>query len=114
MTDTEPANSEPGPDASAGDIKADIEATRDELGHTVEALSAKLDVKAQAKHKVDDTRILIADRAEAVRSKGSELGSRVVDVATDDQGSVRPVVPAAALAAVALVVGILVWRRRRR
>jgi isopropylmalate/homocitrate/citramalate synthase len=114
MTDTEPANPEPGPDASAADIKADIEATRDELGHTVEALSAKLDVKAQAKHKVDDTRELIADKAEVVRSKGSEVGSHVVDVATDDQGSVRPVVPAAALAIVAIVVGIVVWRRRRR
>jgi hypothetical protein len=79
----------------------------------VEALSAKLDVKQQAKQKVDDTKELIAHTAQTVRSKGSEVGSQVVTAATDDKGSIRPAVPVAALALVAAVVGVVMWRRRR-
>lgn len=113
MTDPDSGTPEPGPGASVDDIQADIEATRNELGQTVEALTAKLDVKAQAQHKVDDTRELIADKAQAVRAKGSQVGSQVVDVATDDDGRVRPVFPVAALALVAVIVGVVIWRRRR-
>lgn len=35
-------------------IREEIESTRAELAQTVDALSAKLDVKAQAKHRVDE------------------------------------------------------------
>jgi hypothetical protein len=114
MTDPDPGKPEPGPDASAEDIHVDIEATRDELGHTVEALTAKLDVKTQAKHKVDDTKELIAEKAESMRSKGSEVSSRVADAVTDDRGSVRPVVPAAAIGLIAFIVGVVIWRRRHQ
>ncbi len=40
---------EPGSDAEIGDIQADIERTRGELGDTVEALSGKLDVADRAR-----------------------------------------------------------------
>src|ERR1700709_2378460 len=112
MTDAESGKPEPGPDAGVEDIQADIEATRSELGQTVEALSAKLDVKHQAKQKVDDTKELITHRAQDVRSKGSEVGSRGANAATDDKGSIRPAVPVAALALVAVIVGVVIWRRR--
>lgn len=114
MTNADPGKPEPGPDASVDDIRADIEATRGGLGETVEALSAKLDVKQQAKQKVDATKGLIVDKAQTVRSKGSDVGSRVVDVATDDEGSVRPVVPVAAVALIVVIVGVVIWKRRRR
>jgi hypothetical protein len=39
---------------SPAEIRAEIDATRDELGDTVEALAEKTDVKAQAKAKVDE------------------------------------------------------------
>lgn len=39
-------------ESEADRIKADIEATRAELAETADALAAKLDVKAQAKQKV--------------------------------------------------------------
>jgi MYXO-CTERM domain-containing protein len=106
MTEPDPGRPEPPPGASAEDIGADIEATRTELGQTVEALSAKLDVKAQLKHEVEDAKNLVAE-------KGSAVSARVVDVATDDTGSVRPVIPVAALAAVAIIVAAVLWRRRR-
>jgi len=114
MANSDPGKPEPGPDASVDDIQADIGATRNELGRTVEALSAKLDVKQQAKQRVDDTKELIADKAQSVRAKVSQVGSQVVDVATDDKGSVRPVVPAAAVALIVVFVGIVIWGRRRR
>lgn len=103
---------EPGPDASVENIRADIEATRTDLGQTVEALSAKLDVTAQAKQKVDDTKDLLADKTNTLYAKGSELGSQIVDLVTDD-GSVRPVIPVAA-AVVAVLMGVVLWTRRRR
>ena len=39
---------------SPEEIRRDIEATRGELGDTVEALAAKADVKAQAREKVQE------------------------------------------------------------
>ena len=113
MTHSAPGSPEPGPDASVDDIHADIEATRDELGQTVAALTAKLDVGAQAQQKVDDTKERIAEKADALRSKGSEVGSQIVGAATDDQGAVRLVIPAAALGLLAVIVGVVLWRRRR-
>ncbi len=71
-------------------IRADIEQTREHLAETVEALHAKLDVKTQARAKVAEVR----------------------DSATTDTGRPRPEVIGAAVAAVALVAG-LVWLRRR-
>lgn len=40
---------EPGPDAAVGDLEADIERTRAELGQTVQALAAKANVAERAK-----------------------------------------------------------------
>jgi hypothetical protein len=97
MSAPETGRPEPDPDASVDDIQADIEATRSELGETVGALSAKLDVKHQAQQKVDHTKEAIADRVQTVRSKGSDI----------------PTVPVAALALVALILGVVIWRRRR-
>ena len=41
---------------SPDQIRAEIDATRGELGDTVEALAEKTDVKAQAKAKVEDVK----------------------------------------------------------
>lgn len=75
---------------SPDQIEADIEQQREQLADTVDALTAKLDVKAQASAKVDE----------------------VKHRATTDSGKPRPELIAAG-AAVLVVVGLLVWRRRR-
>jgi len=69
-------------------IRAEIERTRDDLAETVDALHAKLDVKAQA------------------RAKAAE----VKDSMTTDSGKPRPELVAAAVAVVALLIGLLAWQ----
>jgi ElaB/YqjD/DUF883 family membrane-anchored ribosome-binding protein len=109
---------EPGPDAPVEDIQADIDKTRDELGQTVEALAAKADVKGQAKQKAFDTRDRLTEKAvqtrDVVAQKATAAQSATREALTDDAGSVKPVVPVAAVIAASIVViGIVVWRRRR-
>lgn len=53
-------NEETGKDPS--EIRQDIEETREELGDTVDALSAKADVKARAKSAIDEQMERLAAR----------------------------------------------------
>jgi hypothetical protein len=84
MTQPNGARQEPGPDAGVDEIRAGIEQTRKELGDTVGALTAKMDVKARTKDKVAETRDLVAGRAHAVQH------------VTLDDGGARVTVPVAA------------------
>jgi len=78
--------SAPGP----AEIEAEIEAKRERLAETVDQLTHKLDVKTQAK----------------------ERAAQVADRVTTDDGKPRPEL-VAGLTAVVLLVGALVWWRRR-
>jgi hypothetical protein len=91
---------EPGPDAGIDDIQTDIERTRKELGETVGALSAKLDVKERTKQKATETKERVVDTAHTMGR-----------VATHDPKVKMPLI--AALMIGALAVGVVVWRRRR-
>jgi hypothetical protein len=88
---------EPGPDAGISDIEADIERTRRELGETVGALSDKLDVKKQVQQGADHTKQRIVDGAHTAQEKATQY----------------PAIPAAVAVAIALIVGLAIWRRRR-
>ena len=111
MSQPDPVRPEPGPEADIGEIQGDIEQTRKELGETVEALTAKMDVKQRTKDKAAETK-------EAVVEKAAETKDRVVDKAhavqhaAIDDGRAKVTVPVAA----AVVVGVvaLVWLIRRR
>jgi hypothetical protein len=95
---TTPADStEGGPPkgASTEEIEADIARTRERLGDTVDALSERLDVKAQAKKKAQQT----TDRA---KSKAQHI-----------QDQAGPALPIGAAVAVVLVVALIIWRRQR-
>jgi ElaB/YqjD/DUF883 family membrane-anchored ribosome-binding protein len=72
-------------------IKAEIEATREQLGRTVDELSARLDVPARAR----------------------ERAFRARDTAVETYRESPPVVIGASLALVGLVVGMIVLRRKR-
>jgi ElaB/YqjD/DUF883 family membrane-anchored ribosome-binding protein len=101
-------------------IQADIEKTRQELGETVDALTAKLDVRSRAKERLQVTRERAAGRLSdtqtRVQTRATELTRSARSAATTDQG--KPA-PAALIGAAAVVVSAVVatslvlWRRRR-
>jgi ElaB/YqjD/DUF883 family membrane-anchored ribosome-binding protein len=72
-------------------LKAEIDATREQLGRTVDELSARLDVPARAK----------------------ESAARARDTAVETYRESPPLVLGGALALVGVVVGLVVWRRKR-
>ena len=100
MARPDPMPPEPGPNAGVDDIQADIERTRKELGDTVGALSAKLDVKERARQKAVETKQRVVDGAQTVRH-----------AATEDPRVKVPLI--AVFVAGALAAVIVVWRRRR-
>ncbi|MGI9156184.1 MAG: DUF3618 domain-containing protein, partial [Marmoricola sp.] len=106
----------PAKDATADEIEADIESTREQLGETVDALSRKLDVKSRAKDKVQDTKQRVTDQVAGTRARGQQLVAQAKDNATDENGKVTARVYAPAGATVAVLVGVivfLVWRKRQ-
>lgn len=104
-TGIEPEVGEPGNDADVDELQADIDRTREQLGQTVAALSHKLDVKAQAGERVAHARSWAVDQVDRGRQ-----------ATTDANGKTRPAIrigAPATLGAVAVIVGLLVWRRNR-
>jgi ElaB/YqjD/DUF883 family membrane-anchored ribosome-binding protein len=84
----------PSSDGAAADpdqIKAEIEATRAQLSRTVEELSSRLDVPARAK----------------------ERAARARDTAVETYRESPPLVVAGVIALVGVVVGLVIWRRKR-
>jgi hypothetical protein len=100
MSQPDPARPEPGPDADIDEIQTDIAETRKELGETVEALTAKMDVKQRTKDKAAETKEAVVDKAHSVQH------------ATFDDGRAKVTVPA--IAAVVVGAAALVWFLRRR
>jgi ElaB/YqjD/DUF883 family membrane-anchored ribosome-binding protein len=75
----------PGVDAQAeapsqpGEIRDDIEQTRDELGETVAALAEKTDVKQQARAKAEEMKGQASEKAR-------ELGEKAKEIAPESAG----------------------------
>ncbi len=107
----DPTRPEPGPDAGIDDIQADIEHTRKELGETVEALSAKLDVKERTKEKVAETKDRVVEKAHTLQHAATDKAHTLQHAATENPKRTVPV--ASLLLIAALAAGIVVWRRRR-
>jgi hypothetical protein len=78
-------------------LRRDIERTRAELGATVEALSHKADVKAQARAKAEQAKTQAREKAELARGQAQQ----------------NPAVPLAAGIGVAIVALWLIRKRRR-
>jgi hypothetical protein len=92
---------EPGPDADIDELRTDIDQTRKELGETVEALTAKADVKERTKEKAAEARDRALEKAHEVQR------------ATIDDGRAKLTVPVAAMVVVGTAAIVwLLWRRR--
>lgn len=103
---------QPGPDASVDEIEADIERTRNELGETVDALAAKLDVKGRASDKVQDVKAQAAQAAQSARQQAVNSAAAAKNAATDSTGRPKPEL-GMAIVGLAVLVGLVVWWRRR-
>jgi hypothetical protein len=101
MGEPDPIRPEPGPDADIDELQTDIQQTRKELGQTVEALTAKMDVKERTKQKAAETKERVLDKAHAVQH------------ATLEDGRAKRTVPVAAVIVVGAAVAWILWRRRR-
>ncbi|WP_367047123.1 DUF3618 domain-containing protein [Streptomyces sp. Je 1-332] len=73
--------------AGAGELRAKVEQTRQDLGETVEALAAKTDVKARAQEKAvaikGQTATKAAELSEQARAKATEAAQVLQDKVPD-------------------------------
>lgn len=104
--------------SGAREIKADIERTRAELAETVDALAAKLDVKAQARHRAHEAATQATEAVDRARAAAPAPVQQALD--TIEEFS-RPALAKAAedKQRTALVLGgallaLLILRRTRR
>ncbi|HEY9391167.1 MAG TPA: DUF3618 domain-containing protein [Mycobacteriales bacterium] len=78
-------------------LRADIEQTRAEVGNTLEELSARTDVRRQARQTVAGAagraRERLSGGSAALRHRGTELRDRVAESAGPAGGRVREAVP---------------------
>lgn len=97
------------------ELRHEIEHTREELGDTVAALAEKADVKAQAKHRVEDVKETVASKKDELVSKAREAApasaqSGAHSAAEAARRNPLPVGIAAALAA-GILIGFVLARR---
>jgi ElaB/YqjD/DUF883 family membrane-anchored ribosome-binding protein len=96
------------------EIQQDIEATRQQMGETVEALAAKTDVKARTKEKVAEVKESVSARTDDAlhRVKETSPDSAVSAAGELSEKARQNPVPVAAVGA--FVAGFLAGRIRRR
>jgi ElaB/YqjD/DUF883 family membrane-anchored ribosome-binding protein len=89
-------------------LRREIERTRAELGATVEALSHKADVKAQARAKAEQAKVQAREKAELARNQAREKAELA-----RSQARQKPAVPLA-IGIGAGIVALWLIRRRRK
>jgi Protein of unknown function (DUF3618) len=87
---------------TAEELQQEIEQTRQRLGETVDELAAKTDVKARARAKAAEAKVL-------TRAKAAEVSGRV-----RRSQLVQRRWPAALAAGVLIVGTVAIWRRKKR
>jgi ElaB/YqjD/DUF883 family membrane-anchored ribosome-binding protein len=79
--DEPPTSAAPDQPKSAEQIRAEIEATQEQLGETVEALASKTDVKARAQDRVESVKENAQQRVESAKASAAQLKDEVVSKA---------------------------------
>ena len=86
---------------SPEELQVEIAKQREQLADTLDALSAKLDVKAQAQAKVD-----------GVKAQAQAKVAEVKERATDNRGRPTPELIVLGATLVVVAVALVYWRRR--
>jgi hypothetical protein len=77
------------PPENAGELMAEIERTREELGDTVEALAAKADVKARAQQRAAEVSGQLKDRVDEVKAGMSSRAGQLKGELTGKAGQLK-------------------------
>ncbi len=101
-------------DAEPEQIREEIDQTRAELGDTVEALSQKTDVKAQARQRLDETRATVSKKKEQLMGKAQSVSPEGANDAAGQVAETAREHPLPLAAAGAFSVGFLVGRISKR
>ena len=99
---------------SAEEIERDIEATRAQMGDTVEALAAKTDVKAQAQEKVAEAKTKVTAAKDDLLGKAREASPEAATSAAAQASQKARENPLPMAVAGAAVVGFLIGRLSKR
>ena len=97
-------------------LQAEIEQTRAELGETVEALTAKLDVKSRAKERLTQYKQHASGQVSVAQARAVDLSKSARTAATTEDGKPTPTVLAGAAAVLVTTLTALalkLFRRRR-
>ena len=89
------------------EIEADIEATREELGDTVEALAAKSDVKGRAKAKVEETKETISEKVSGIGDSARQAAPESASAGAQQAAAVVKENPEYARLGGAFVAGLI-------
>jgi hypothetical protein len=87
------------------ELEADLRRTRADLAQAVDQLAAKLDVKTRVRNRVADARAEASYELRRLRQRATGADGRPTTTAV--------MVTGGAVVAVAAVVGLNLWRRRR-
>ena len=116
---TENTTPPPAPSASAAEIEADIAATRDRLAESVEALARKVDVKAQAERKVEQTKerakisvVEATDKARGTVSEATGMAQQLVGRARSASRPVQVAIVSVPVTVIVLLIAKAVRGRR--
>jgi MYXO-CTERM domain-containing protein len=109
-----PEPARPGaPLRSPAQIERDIEARRERLAGTIDALADRVSPKNVFRRKVEEAKVRAAQARERALQLTATVKEQATDKATDEQGKPRPDVLGAA-AALALLALVLYALKRRR
>lgn len=104
---------QPDKNSTNDELVVDIQHTREQLGQTIEALSQKFDLKAQARRKVHDANARANTQFAAVAARAGHLRARVMDAASNEPVNAAAVGAAVGIGIIAVMMAFGRWRRQR-
>ena len=116
MSTSESTDTSNGEKPDKEQLEAQIEETREQLGETVEALTAKLDVKGRTKARISETKDRAVGQVHVAQQRAVDLTHQAKDAATTEEGKPTTAVSAGAVGvavAVVTLIALTIWRKRK-